>query len=443
MASHQFEDQSADDGSPFAGVSGPNSDEDSTGGGPVQTQNSNQGSRDSNRDSRDSDRDSGSDIPGPSRRRRRTNRRNEDGDLAQRRGDAANLDIIRTLLQNNTNETLQALMNSNLEAMKGMFQQFNKTGDSGKPPTYTVKKLSKDPTPLEVEDWIQGITDGNKQKPGRSAFIQIQWALTQMEPEVQTDWRSYVEGLGLSNPDEEITLEQLWFFVRQEHVDPALSKRRASLAFFKIRQKPDQSPREFFTQWQALHRRLDKTPLKGNDLLAYDYWMKLVPGLSTWLERQNVPMNDASELALAAERVWGTWNHDKSNKKRGHEDDQDSKEATVGNVGTQGERSGNRRFSQDRYKSSRSDDPQDRPPPRCWSCGKRGHRYSECRNFDANLPFRPESAVSANKPNPTADRPRADTTQPQTETPAAKVQNIQTSGDWDDSPAEEGNSQPE
>ncbi|KAI1430424.1 hypothetical protein GGR50DRAFT_699085 [Xylaria sp. CBS 124048] len=211
-------------------------------------------------------------------------------------------------------------------------QERNHKEDHTKAPRYNCKRLAQDATASEIEDWIDAITQGNHQKPGRPEHIQIIWALGQASWETQTSWRAHCKSLGYEN-DTDAKLEDFWRFIRREDVDPELFSRTYRDQLEDIRQRNDESPRDFFARWQVLVRRLrTQCNFEDNDELAHHFYYRLTDPLKRSLIRLRVPLRNAVNVQTEAERQWSIWNPPKGGTKRGRTDSKSR--ASVSNVTT-------------------------------------------------------------------------------------------------------------
>ncbi|KAI0006683.1 hypothetical protein F4779DRAFT_551855 [Xylariaceae sp. FL0662B] len=293
--------------------------------------------------------------------------------------------MLRDLLASNHEATLRVV--------KEVFgnREVNESQGGTKPPIYNTKRLTQKATTTEVEDWIRAIREGNESKPGRSDATQIQWALTKVDYNLQTEWRSYADTLDLE-PGQQVTIDHFWKFIRKEDVDPELAERSYRTDLMEIRQGEKQSPRDFYSKWSVLVRKLEDTSLQNDRRLAFDYWYKLQRSLKTTLIRQRVRLDGAQSVADEAERIWGSWDHNRGRRKRGRTDGSPNEQAAVNNLNVPGQgrgrtrQQGNRRFNDDRSKSSRTgtsrsrQDSSARRTLECYNCGKLGHKKAECRS---------------------------------------------------------------
>jgi hypothetical protein len=178
--------------------------------------------------------------------------------------------------------------------------------DDARPPTYAVRVLQDKSTPVEIEDWIRGIEDGNATRSNAGVKTRIQWATQKLSNPLQTDWRSHAATLrneGDADTSAEAAVEPTWeqflSFVRQEHLDPNKKEFNTRELLFVLRQDAD-SPMGLYIKWQNYQRSLGEYEANSRRL-AYDYYRRLKPALRSDLERREVKLEDAYTVAVAAQ----------------------------------------------------------------------------------------------------------------------------------------------
>lgn len=248
---------------------------------------------------------------------------------------------------------LQDLLESNREVTPLILQEIG----GGRPPTYNTAKLKPNALSPEIEDWVTAIKDGNEEKPHAATPTLVQWAVSMMEPQLQSDWKGFVALL--QRPKSDIDLEQLWDFVRRPNVESRRIESKLRTEISEMLQKDNETPREFYTRWSTVLRRVEGSSFLQSRAWAHDYRYKLQPKLKRYLGRMNVPRDKPLKVCQEAEWAWANW-EDKQGRKRALTGDTKAATAEVSNVTTNDTRGrqdqpSNRRFNSNRSKSTRVD----------------------------------------------------------------------------------------
>lgn len=184
---------------------------------------------------------------------------------------------------------------------------------SPRPPTYNVRKLSPTSTSAEIEDWIEGIEDGNQTRRNASDHQLIQWTPIKADDKIATSWRAFCAAL-MDNEGKKRSGSWKEFpsYVRKEHIAPEYHELEIREQLFKMQQGFDENPWTLWERYQANHQRIGRT-VAGSEDWAYDFFFRLRREVRQYFRKHGIPIKDPAEVALKAS---GWWLEDKKKSHR-------------------------------------------------------------------------------------------------------------------------------
>ncbi|KAK6714455.1 hypothetical protein SNK04_005396 [Fusarium graminearum] len=268
-----------------------------------------------------------------------------------------------------------------------------------RPPNYNCKVLDKDATPIQVDDWIKAVEAANSLRPTSTIQQRIEWSLSRLGSEKQTEWRHHVAGLEKGEPE----WEDLISFVKRQHVDPALQERYTRDQLMRIRMEREESPLHYYARWRALHDSLGTLNIDDDATLGHQYWYKLPTQIKKELDKMTVNFKSAKDIAHKAERIGLYFGDDAQFQKRKQSnfpEERPSKYASQ--LWKHGQRSAQSQQSSSSQKKNflshtrKENQSRDASPnsqrshgsgnstTKCFACGDWGHISPKCPKRNAN-----------------------------------------------------------
>jgi hypothetical protein len=214
-------------------------------------------------------------------------------------------DATRRRRKNNRAATMDDIM-ALIQTIATAKQQQAPRGPSyknDKPPTYNCRTLKADWPPADIEDWITAVEAGNEYRPGAPPGQLINWALTKVDPSLQTQWRQHSVRLVADRGDKVPTWDEFLSYIRQEHIAPEQRLHQLREDLFNTFQRKDEDPIQLWTRWDSLQRAVGNSPEK-NSAFAWDFWRRLQKDLRETLQKQRQKLEDPYDVAVCAQVQW-------------------------------------------------------------------------------------------------------------------------------------------
>ena len=123
-----------------------------------------------------------------------------------------------------------------------------------KPPLYNVVKLKKGVTDAVLQDWLAAVQAGDKTRQHCAQADRVMWAMTVLDDELQSDWRTNARALESQN--KVVDMEAFYSFAKGEHLNPQAQIERVREELRTLKQGSDETPESLYTRWSDLHQRL-------------------------------------------------------------------------------------------------------------------------------------------------------------------------------------------